>query len=183
MTTRQDLKGVNQWDPFALIQELFDRFKINLGRHYVIGMSITMDEQLVTFYSRCSFLQYLPSKPDKYGLKIFCAADPVTNYLLTGVPYFHIVVAVEKKLWGVLETLPQTIFLSSQELEDWMLLKNLTLDGTLKQKMSATPISARETLEAVDSMFAFKRICTLLSVNLKRKKMCSCFRKRTTLPR
>ncbi|XP_047104929.1 piggyBac transposable element-derived protein 3-like [Schistocerca piceifrons] len=33
--------------------------------------SLTVDEQLVPFHGRCSFTQYMPSKPAKYGIQIF----------------------------------------------------------------------------------------------------------------
>ena len=35
----------------------------------------------------CSFLQHLPSKLDKYGLKVFWFADAETMYTLTAKPY------------------------------------------------------------------------------------------------
>ncbi|GFO38315.1 PiggyBac transposable element-derived protein 4-like protein [Plakobranchus ocellatus] len=74
-------------DVFAPIRELWDLFHTNLGKHYVAGQNITVDEQLVPFRGRCSFIQYMPSKPDKYGLKFFWASDAASNYPLRGFPY------------------------------------------------------------------------------------------------
>ncbi|KAK9730621.1 Transposase IS4 [Popillia japonica] len=36
---------------------------------------------------RVSFRQYLPSKPDKYGMKIWWICDSRTSYPLRGIPY------------------------------------------------------------------------------------------------
>lgn len=41
---------------------------------------MTVDECLVPFRGRCSFKQYIPSKPGKYGLKIWAACDAKTSY-------------------------------------------------------------------------------------------------------
>ncbi|GFR74489.1 PiggyBac transposable element-derived protein 4 [Elysia marginata] len=51
------------------------------------GEDDVFDEQLVPWRGRCSFLPYLPSKPDKYGLKIFRAVDSETFFPLNAVPY------------------------------------------------------------------------------------------------
>ena len=42
---------------------------------------MTVDEQLVAFRGRCSFKQYMPKKPSKYGIKIFslCCAQTFYN--------------------------------------------------------------------------------------------------------
>ncbi|GFR69335.1 PiggyBac transposable element-derived protein 4 [Elysia marginata] len=74
-------------DIFAPITDIWNEFQTNVQKHYAPCLDITIDEQLVPFRGRCRFLQYLPSKPDKYGLKIFWATDPETNYPIAGIPY------------------------------------------------------------------------------------------------
>ena len=46
-----------------------------------------MDEQLVTFDGRCPFKMYIPSKPVRYGIKIWILADAVTHYCLNADIY------------------------------------------------------------------------------------------------
>lgn len=46
---------------------------------------VTIDEQLVPFRGRCRFLQYMPSKPAKYGLKIFWMCNARVPYALNAV--------------------------------------------------------------------------------------------------
>ena len=46
-----------------------------------------MDESLVPFRGRCSFKVYMPSKPSKYGIKIWCMVDVTNAYLLNAQIY------------------------------------------------------------------------------------------------
>jgi hypothetical protein len=43
-------------------------------------MLCTVDEQLVGFRGRCPFRMYLPSKPDRYGIKIWWLTDTASAY-------------------------------------------------------------------------------------------------------
>jgi hypothetical protein len=52
---------------------------------------ITVDECLVAFREHCPFKQYMPSKPSKYGIKIWAACDARKSYawnmqVHTGIP-------------------------------------------------------------------------------------------------
>ena len=74
-------------DAFCPIRDLWYTFHSKISKYFVLGESITVDEQLVPFRGRCKFIQYMPSKPDKYGIKIFWACDAKTNYPLRASPY------------------------------------------------------------------------------------------------
>ena len=85
MTKKQGVPGGAEM--CSLLSEIFlDAFTKNLSDHYIPGPFITIDEQLVPFRGRCSFIQYLPSKPDKYGIQIFWAADAENNFPLVAEP-------------------------------------------------------------------------------------------------
>ena len=58
-------------DKLAAIRDVWEAVNKNLNKYYMPGESITVDEQFVGFRGRCPFKQYIPSKPDKYGMKIF----------------------------------------------------------------------------------------------------------------
>lgn len=60
----------------------------SLKTNYQPYQNITIDEQLFPFRGRCSFKQYIPSKPAKYGIKVFWAADAATHYPLRGEIYY-----------------------------------------------------------------------------------------------
>lgn len=45
-----------------------------------LGQNVAVDVQLPAFRGSCGFRQYIPSKPTKYGLKIFCPSDAKLFY-------------------------------------------------------------------------------------------------------
>ncbi|XP_071051391.1 piggyBac transposable element-derived protein 4-like [Onthophagus taurus] len=75
--TREERK---QYDKLAPIREIFDSFVKNCQQHYTISEFTTVDEKLEAFRGRCGFRLYIPSKPSKYGIKIFALADAKTYY-------------------------------------------------------------------------------------------------------
>ena len=52
-------------DKLAQIRDIFEECNKNLRKFYLPGENITIDKQMVGFRGKCSFRQYLPSKPDK----------------------------------------------------------------------------------------------------------------------
>ena len=77
----------NRSDKFAPIREFFETFSINLQKNYTPGECVTVDEQLVTFRGRCQFKVYIPSKPGKYGIKVWALCDAKTAYLYNAQVY------------------------------------------------------------------------------------------------
>ena len=76
-----------QKDPFAPFRDTWDEFMKALSAHYIPGALLTIDEHLVPFRGRCGFRQYLPSKPDRYGIKVIWVADAERSFPLLGIPY------------------------------------------------------------------------------------------------
>ena len=74
-------------DALAPFRDMWDQFSTNLRMYYIPGPFLTVDEQLVPFRGRCNFLQYLPSKPDRYGMKIFWVVYSDNCFPLVGIPY------------------------------------------------------------------------------------------------
>ena len=62
-------------DRLAPIREIFTLFVNNRQKNYSLGEFTTIDEMLVGFRGRCGFRQYIPSKPNKYGIKIYALVD------------------------------------------------------------------------------------------------------------
>lgn len=67
-------------DKMAAVREMFTEFVSNCKKNYCHSEFLTIDEMLVPFRGRCSFIQYIPSKPAKYGLKLFALCDAKTYY-------------------------------------------------------------------------------------------------------
>jgi hypothetical protein len=72
---------------FAAMGEIIDRFQANSQRAYTPEFSLTVDEQLFPCKSRCKYTQYMPNKPDKFGIKFWLLAELASKYCLAIIPY------------------------------------------------------------------------------------------------
>jgi len=82
--TRDERKTITK---FAPISETWDILMKNCQKWYKPGLYLTIDEQLVGFRGRCPFKTYIPSKPNKYGIKIIMMCDNSTKYMISAIPY------------------------------------------------------------------------------------------------
>lgn len=74
-------------DPLAPIRHVFEIFTMKLHQYVESGPHLCVDEQLVEFHGQVKFRQYIPSKPGKFGIKIFWVTDAETSYCLNGLVY------------------------------------------------------------------------------------------------
>lgn len=65
-----DVSRRNKKEKGTPYNEVFDMFRKRMPLGLIPGESVTVDEQLVNLFGRCSFKNYIPSKPGKYGIKI-----------------------------------------------------------------------------------------------------------------
>lgn len=177
-----------QSDKLAAIREVFQLFLENCQKSVVPGPNLTIDEQLVAFRGRCPFRQYIPSKPAKYGIKIFALVDTSTMYTLNLEVYagsqpegpFQLSNSpgeVVKRLVQVVKGTYRNI-----TMDNWFTsfplaleLKNdckLTMLGTLKKNKREIPPELVNTAERKEksSQFAFHQDCILVSYVPKKKK-------------
>nr|XP_061840556.1 piggyBac transposable element-derived protein 4-like [Nerophis lumbriciformis] len=75
--TRPDHYGE---DRLAPILDLWRTWSGLLPKMFNPGRDVCVGQQLVSFRGRCSFKQCIPSKPAKYGLKIWALCDVSTSY-------------------------------------------------------------------------------------------------------
>ena len=73
-------------DLLCKIRPLLTRLERGFAEAYTPRKNITVDEGLVKFNGRLSFKQYMPMKPDKFGIKVWLLADADTYY----VPRFQV---------------------------------------------------------------------------------------------
>lgn len=87
----RDTRTARQYnDNFAPIREILDHLVENCIKLYTPSQNLTIDEQLLTFRGNCPFRVYIPSKPGKYGLKIFNINDISTTYMCNAIPYIGV---------------------------------------------------------------------------------------------
>ena len=75
-------------DKSCLASSLWNSFIENYKKAYLPNPYITIDEQLLPCKARCRFIQYMPKKPDKFGIKFWMVVDAETKYTYNGFPYF-----------------------------------------------------------------------------------------------
>ncbi|XP_044589814.1 piggyBac transposable element-derived protein 3-like isoform X2 [Cotesia glomerata] len=74
-------------DKAAPIRDIWTMLNSNLAKHYKPTECLTIDEQLYPYRGRTRFTQYIPSKPAKYGIKVWWICDAENLYPLTGQLY------------------------------------------------------------------------------------------------
>lgn len=73
-------------DKAAAISDIFEMLNSNLRKNYVPSDCVTV-EQLFPYKGKARFTQYMPSKPAKYGLKVWWVCDSQNYYPITGQIY------------------------------------------------------------------------------------------------
>jgi len=66
--------------PLPRVRPLIQSLQHSFPRHYAPSRCLTLDEAMVAFKGRSPIKQYIPSKPHKWGYKIYCLASD--DYLL-----------------------------------------------------------------------------------------------------
>ena len=172
---------------FSLLSEIFwDAFTKNLSDHYIPGPFITIDEQLVPFRGRCSFIQYLPSKPDKYGIKIFWAADAENNFPLVAEPYLgrplgadrqvnlgrNVALRLSAPFFNSGRNVTTDNFFTDKELSDVLQNNGLTFVGTVRANKRFLPESfkSKRGLQLHASSFLFQDKTTIVNYQTKANK-------------
>lgn len=76
-----------QQDKAAPISDLFAMPNENPKKCYIPDQNLTVDEKLFAFRGRASFIMYIPSKPAKYGIKVWWWNDSKSYYPIKGQIY------------------------------------------------------------------------------------------------
>jgi hypothetical protein len=114
---------------------------------------MTVDEQLVAFRGKCPMREYMKSKPAKYGIKIWAAADVKTSYLYNLQIYtgklpgnatdknlgHRVVCDLMEPLFGTGRGVTTDNFFTSVPTAEYLLQKNITMTGTLRAKKPDIP--------------------------------------------
>jgi hypothetical protein len=67
-------------DPLSRVRPFILSLQHSFPHHYAPSQYLTLDESMVAYKGRSTIKQYIPSKPHKWGYKIYCLANE--SYLL-----------------------------------------------------------------------------------------------------
>lgn len=173
-------------DKFAPFREIWDIFSNNCSKNYSLSEYATVDETLLSFRGKCPFKTYIPSKPDKYGLKIITLCDARTFYFYQGIPYIgkeqdkrkkgdiplpaKYVIQLTDSLQGSKRNITADNWFASLELTDELLQRKLTFVGTLRKNKPQIPPFLLSTAPAGSARFAYQDDKMLVSYSPKKNK-------------
>ena len=76
----QPQRGEPGFDKLYKIRPLLDLLTASFRDCYTPSQFLSVDESMISFKGRLSFLQYLPKKPHKWGMKAWVLADAGNGY-------------------------------------------------------------------------------------------------------
>lgn len=79
----QKKKGEDGYDPLFKVRPLTDHLSAVFPQYYHPGRHLSIDEMMIGTRCKISFLQYLPKKPTKFGIKVFVNSESKSGYVLT----------------------------------------------------------------------------------------------------
>lgn len=138
-----------------------------------LGEDICINEQLVDFHGCCSFKQYMPQKPARYGWKLWVLCDVATAYAWKMLPYLGKEAgAAPRRQVGkevVLElaeglsthTISTDNYFASYDLAMQLQQRKLALVGTVWRNKPEIPTQLTTTrgCEPDSSLFSFQPTC------------------------
>ncbi|XP_053956119.1 piggyBac transposable element-derived protein 1-like [Anastrepha ludens] len=153
----------------APISELWTQMNANLRKYYQPSGEITADEQLFAYRGRTRFTQYIPSKPAKYGIKVWFACDAKSFYPLKSEIYTgknsnagranNVGEGVVQRLVCHWENTGRTIicdnFFTSLNLGKYLMSKGLAILGTVRQNKTFVPYEMKADRNRAEESFIF----------------------------
>lgn len=183
--TREERKKL---DKLAPIRDVFDAFNENCKTAYTPFHYVTIDEKLEAFRGRCSFRQYIPSKPNKYGIKIFALVDSKRYYTSNLEVYVGqqppgpfevsnspsaVVQRLCEPIKGSGRNVTTDNWFTSMELLEALYKEKLTLLGTIRKNKKELPpefVNPPKSRPVNSSVFGFRENATLVSFMPKKNK-------------
>lgn len=175
------------YDRLAPIRKMFEMFVQNCQNSYILGENVTIDEMLPGFRGRCRFRQYIPSKPNKYGIKLFALVDakmvytynmeiyagkqPDGPFCISNKPT-DVVKRMAGPLFGTGRNITGDNWFTDLDLIDELKLKKLSYVGTVrknKRQLPASFVNVKGRKQRT-SMFGFNDDKVLVSYVPKERK-------------
>ncbi|KAM9307728.1 piggyBac transposable element-derived protein 4-like [Gastrophryne carolinensis] len=171
-------------DKLAPIRDVWEKWVQLLPLMFNPGPEVTVDERFLPFRGKCPFRQYMPSKPGKYGIKIWAACDAKTSYawnlqIYTGKSAS----SIPEKNQGKRVVLDMTTglqghnitcdnFFTSYDLGQELLSRKITMVGTVKKNKPELPAELLQMKDRapLSSKFVFTDTTTAVSYCPKKRR-------------
>lgn len=177
-STRQERR---RRDKLSAVRDIWEKWLEILPKLYYPCENVTVNEQLVAFRGRCPFKQYMPSKPSKYGIKIWTLCDSKTSYVIKAQIYtgkdpgskpeknqgMRVVSDLTYELRG--HNITCDNFFTSYNLRQLLLNRNSTMLGTMRKNKPELP-NQMTNKEVHSSSFYFTDDTTIVKYIPKKNK-------------
>ncbi len=81
---KQKRQGETGYDPLFKVRYVLDEIGKGLKRVWSAGKNLSLDESMMKYCSRAiAFVQYMPAKPIKHGIKVFCLCCAYSAIMLS----------------------------------------------------------------------------------------------------
>ena len=177
-------RGEHQ-DKFQHIRQIWETTVENFRKCYFRQENATIDEQLFPCRARCPFIQYMPQKPAKFGIKFWLMCDAGNFYVLNAAPYIgregsrernlaqHVVEKLSAPFQGSGINITVDNFFTSYQLARSMREKGFSIVGTLRANRREIPPSVMnecKEAELYNTSFLYSDEATLAVYKAKRNK-------------
>lgn len=180
--TREERQRI---DKAAPICDLWTMLNSNLRKYYRPTENLTIDEQLFPYRGRTKFTQYIPSKPARYGIKVWWICDaenyyPLTGQIYTGKPTTgrennqgeRVVKDLAVLYKGSGRNVTMDNFFTTLPLAKHLLSWKLTIVGTLKKNKPYIPqqMAPSTQRQVFSTIYGFQDNVTICSYVPKKRK-------------
>ena len=164
-------------DKLAPIRQVTDIIQRRCVANFRPSQNLCVDEQLVLYRGRCGFKVYMPSKPGKYGIKIWICADVDSSYCCNFDVYTgqmgrgpeigqgeRVVLQLTEPYTGSGRNVTADHFFSPLHLARALLTRRMTYVGTLRKNKPFLPAEFRGPagMPRHASIFGFQRDVTIV---------------------
>ena len=145
-------RGNDGHDPMHKVRPLLDLVLINSQENFTPEALISVDEAMIAFKGRLYFKQYIKGKPTEWGIKVWCAADPITGYLVNfsfytgksnevaeGGQGYNVVMSLTEPYHNTFRQVFSDNFFTSIKLAKDLLLKDTYFCGTIRTNRKGWP--------------------------------------------
>ena len=144
-------------DRYTPLRDIWETVMKNCSNAFFPHGSVTIDEQLFACKSRCSFIQYMPRKLSKFGIKYWLICDSEAGYVLNAMPYVrkddsrpanlglanHTILSLSNSYFGSGINVTTDNFFTSLHATELLLKEKITMVGTVRENRREIPPALR----------------------------------------
>lgn len=173
-------------DKAAAIRDIWAMLNENLSANYKPSDCLTVDEQLFPYRGGTTFTQYIPSKPAKYGIKVWWICDRKSFYPLQGSIYTgkqpnvprevnqgeNVVKKLVQKYKGSGRNITMDNFFTTLPLAKLLMTWGLSIVGTLRKnkRYIPAPMLPSNSRQVQSTLFGFHENVAKCSYVPKKRK-------------